>query len=159
MTYSRNAIYTRIVNAIRAVYPNTYCTSRLVAKPSTFPACYIHEIDRNRPLQYTQLDFQDVQYVSLVSSYNYGLDINSAYIVLSKEEIKGKHLASTFSPKKQIVIRVSRKNYSWLKNALQPLSIQNYMLGRFEDFRQMVIKGNINLKRGDGENGCVWEFL
>ncbi len=61
MTYSRNAIYTRIVNAIRAVYPNTYCTSRLVAKPSTFPACYIHEIDRNRPLQYTQLDFQDVQ--------------------------------------------------------------------------------------------------
>ena len=65
MTYSRNAIYTRIVNAIRAVYPNTYCTSRLVAKPSTFPACYIHEIDRNRPLQYTQLDFQDVQYESV----------------------------------------------------------------------------------------------
>ena len=60
MTYSRNAIYTRIVNAIRAVYPNTYCTSRLVAKPSTFPACYIHEIDRNRPLQNTQLDFQVV---------------------------------------------------------------------------------------------------
>lgn len=65
MTYLRNAIYTRIVNAIRAVYPNTYCTSRLVAKPSTFPACYIHEIDRNRPLQYTQLDFQDVQYESV----------------------------------------------------------------------------------------------
>lgn len=65
MTYSRNAIYTRIVNAIRAVYPNTYCTSRLVAKPSTFPACYIHEIDRNRPLQYTQIDFQDVQYESV----------------------------------------------------------------------------------------------
>ena len=65
MTYSRNAIYTRIVNAIRAVYPNTYCTSRLVAKPSTFPACYIHEIDRNRPLQNTQIDFQDVQYESV----------------------------------------------------------------------------------------------
>ena len=65
MTYSRNAIYTRIVNAIRAVYPNTYCTSRLVAKPSTFPTCYIHEIDRNRPQQYTQLDFQDVQYESV----------------------------------------------------------------------------------------------
>ena len=75
MTYSRNAIYTRIVNAIRAVYPNTYCTSRLVAKPSTFPACYIHEIDRNRPLQNTQLDFQDVQYeavfeIQVVSAKN-----------------------------------------------------------------------------------------
>ena len=65
MTYSRNAIYTRIVNAIRAAYPDTYCTSRLVAKPSTFPACYIHEIDRNRPLQNMQIDFQDVQYESV----------------------------------------------------------------------------------------------
>lgn len=65
MNYSRNAIYTRIVNAIRDQYPNTYCTSRLVAKPSTFPACYIHEIDRNRPLQFTQIDFQDSQYESV----------------------------------------------------------------------------------------------
>ena len=65
MTYSRNAIYTRVVNAIRAAYPNIYCTSRLVAKPSTFPACYIHEIERNRPIQYTQIDFQDVQYESV----------------------------------------------------------------------------------------------
>lgn len=65
MNYSRNAIYTRVVNSIRAVYPKTYCTSRLVAKPSSFPACYIHEIDRNRPLQNTQLDFQDVQYESV----------------------------------------------------------------------------------------------
>lgn len=61
MTYSRNAIYTRIVNAIRADYPKAYCTSRYVAKPSTFPACYIHEIDNSRPLQNTQLDFKDVQ--------------------------------------------------------------------------------------------------
>lgn len=65
MKYSRNAIYTRIVNAIKAEYPNAYCTSRYVAKPSTFPACYIHEIDRNRPIQNTQLDFQDVQYESV----------------------------------------------------------------------------------------------
>lgn len=65
MNYSRNAIYTRIVNAIRAEFPNTYCTSRLVAKPASFPACYIHEIDRNRPIRYTQIDFQDVQYESV----------------------------------------------------------------------------------------------
>ena len=65
MKYSRNAIYTRIANAIKADYPNAYCTSRYVAKPSTFPACYIHEIDRNRPIQNTQLDFQDVQYESV----------------------------------------------------------------------------------------------
>ena len=61
---TRNAVYTRVVNAIRAAYPSTYCTSRYVAKPSSFPACYIHEIDRSRPLENTQLDFQDVQWES-----------------------------------------------------------------------------------------------
>jgi len=65
MKYSRNAIYTRVVNAIEAEYPKAYCTSRYVAKPSTFPACYIHEIDNTRPIQNTQLDFQDVQYESV----------------------------------------------------------------------------------------------
>ena len=33
MKYSRNAIYTRIVNAVKAEFPNAYCTSRYVAKP------------------------------------------------------------------------------------------------------------------------------
>jgi hypothetical protein len=61
MTYSRNAIYTRVVNAIKADYPDAYCTSRMVASPAKFPACLIHEIDNSRPLQSTQLDFEDVQ--------------------------------------------------------------------------------------------------
>ena len=61
---TRNAVYTRVINAIRAAYPSAYCTSRYVAKPSSFPACYIHEIDRSRPLENTQLDFQDVQWES-----------------------------------------------------------------------------------------------
>ena len=61
MNYTRNAIYTRVKTAINEQYPNAYCTSRYVAKPSEFPACYIHEIDNFRPLQFTQLDFEDVQ--------------------------------------------------------------------------------------------------
>ena len=61
---TRNAVYTRVVNAIRAAYPSAHCTSRYVAKPSSFPACYIHEIDRSRPLENTQLDFEDVQWES-----------------------------------------------------------------------------------------------
>lgn len=64
MKYSRNAVYTKVVNAIKASYPSAYCTSRYVAKPSSFPACLIHEIDRARPIQYTQLDFQDEQWES-----------------------------------------------------------------------------------------------
>lgn len=61
---TRNAVYTRVVNTIRVAYPSTYCTSRYVAKPSSFPACYIHEIDRSRPVENTQLDFEDVQWES-----------------------------------------------------------------------------------------------
>ena len=61
MNYSRNAIYTRVANAIKAAYPNAYCTSRMVASPAKFPACLIHEIDNTRPIQYTQLDFEDIQ--------------------------------------------------------------------------------------------------
>ena len=62
---TRNAVYTRIVNAIKAEYPNVYCTSRYVAKPSTFPACYIHEIDRFRPQGNIQLDYEDRQWESV----------------------------------------------------------------------------------------------
>ena len=65
MKYTRNAVYTRVVNAIHDSFPSAYCTSRYVAKPSSFPACYIHEIDRSRPIENIQLDFQDVQWESV----------------------------------------------------------------------------------------------
>ena len=65
MTYTRNAIYTRIRAAVMGGFPNAYCTSRYVAKPSTFPTVYIHEIDNFRPQQFTQLDFQDNQWESV----------------------------------------------------------------------------------------------
>ena len=64
MNYSRNAVYTFVRNAIKTQYPTADCTSRYVPKPSAFPACYIHEIDNNRPQRYTQLDFEDIQWES-----------------------------------------------------------------------------------------------
>lgn len=66
MTYTRNAVYTSVHNAIKAAYPDAYITGRYVAKPSSFPSCLIHEIDRSRPREYTQLDFGDVQWESVV---------------------------------------------------------------------------------------------
>jgi hypothetical protein len=54
-----------VANAIKADYPDAYTTSRMVASPAKFPAILIHEIDRNRPIQNTQLDFEDVQYESV----------------------------------------------------------------------------------------------
>lgn len=63
--YTRNAVYTRLRSDILASFPNAYITSRMVAKPSSFPAVLIHEIDSNRPIQNIQLDFQDVQWESV----------------------------------------------------------------------------------------------
>lgn len=63
--YSRNAIYTFVRSAINSAFPSAYITSRMVAKPASFPAILIHEIDRDRPLQNTQLDFEDVQWESV----------------------------------------------------------------------------------------------
>ena len=65
MKYTRNAIYTRVRDEVLSDHPGVYCTSRYVPKPSTFPTCYIHEIDNFRPQQFTQLDFKDVQYESV----------------------------------------------------------------------------------------------
>lgn len=62
---SRNDVYNKVRSDILAQFPSAYTTSRMVARPSTFPAVLIHEIDRNRPQQYTQLDFQDVQWESV----------------------------------------------------------------------------------------------
>ena len=76
--YSRNGVYTRVRAPIMAQYPNAYVTSRMVAKPSTFPAILIHEIDRNRPIQNTQLDFQDVQWESVFEAQVVSAKANTA---------------------------------------------------------------------------------
>ena len=76
--YTRNAVYTRVRAPIIAEFPNAYITSRMVAKPSSFPAILIHEIDRNRPLQNTQLDFQDVQWESVFEAQVVSAKANTA---------------------------------------------------------------------------------
>lgn len=65
MNYTRNAVYDRVHDAVSAAFPTVYVTSRYVAKPPSFPACLVHEIDRSRPLGNTQLDFEDVQWESV----------------------------------------------------------------------------------------------
>ena len=65
MNYTRNAVYTAVRSAILATHSDAYITSRLTDKPASFPACLVHEIDRNRPLRNIQLDFEDVQWESV----------------------------------------------------------------------------------------------
>lgn len=63
--YTRTAVYDRVRSAIIAEFPNAYIASRLVPKPSMFPAVLIHEIGRSRPERNVQLDYGDVQWESV----------------------------------------------------------------------------------------------
>lgn len=65
MNYTRTAVYDRVHDAISASFPTAYVTSRFVAKPPSFPACLVHEIDRSRPVRNVELDFSDVQWESV----------------------------------------------------------------------------------------------
>ena len=78
MKYSRNAVYNRLRERILAEFPNAYVTSRMVAKPASFPAILIHEIDRFRPLESTQLNFKDVQWESVFEAQIVSAKANTA---------------------------------------------------------------------------------
>ena len=106
-----------------------------------------------------QLGFAEVQYVSLMLSYNYGRDLSPIYVVCSKEPIgvKGvKHIALTYKIKKQIVIRVSRKKYEEIKDALLPLQIHEYLPRYFEGLRTRLEQQEIHLKRTSED---TWEIV
>lgn len=83
---TRNAVYDYVSKAITAVHTNAHCTSRRVPKPSTYPSCYIHEIDHYRPLENMQLDYQDVQWQSSfeirIISNKKGTAASEAYSIL-----------------------------------------------------------------------------
>ena len=91
MEYSRNAVYTAIRNAIKTAHPEADCTARYVPKPSSFPACYIREIDNNRPIQYTQLDFDDVQCESVfeiqIQSDKHNTAASEAYDIMKVADL------------------------------------------------------------------------
>lgn len=87
MTYERTAVYNYVRNAVADAYPSTYITARYVAKPPSFPACLIREIDRSRPIQNVQLDFQDVQWESVfevqVASAKANTAATEAYTIMT----------------------------------------------------------------------------
>lgn len=84
--YTRNAVYNNVSSAILAAHTNATCTSRYVPKPSSYPSCYIREIDRYRPLESTQLDFEDVQWESAfeiqIISNKKGTAASEAYSIM-----------------------------------------------------------------------------
>jgi len=83
---TRNAVYDYVSEAITAVHPNVRYSSRRIPVPSSYPSCYIHEIEHYRPLENMQLDYKDVQWQSAfeiqVISNKKGSAASEAYSIL-----------------------------------------------------------------------------
>ncbi len=102
-----------------------------------------------------RLNFEEVQYVSFMRSANYGKDAHAGYIVLSAEPISGKSIALSFHVKTQIVIRVSSKNYTTVKDLLKPLQIEPYLPNGFKSFQESIFDRQIHLKK---QNEKDWSY-
>lgn len=61
---TRNAVYTRIVKAVRASYPNCYYSGRNEPVPPSLPAVYAREIGYFQPPENVTLENDDEQYQS-----------------------------------------------------------------------------------------------
>jgi len=83
---TRNAVYDYISKAITAAHSNARCSSRRIPVPSSYPSCYIHEIEHYRTLDNMQLDYEDVQWQSSfemqVISNKKGTAASEAYSIL-----------------------------------------------------------------------------
>lgn len=64
MTYTREAVYTYVRNAIVAAHSGAYVTARREPVSKTFPAIRLSEVNRTRPQSYATLANDDEQYVS-----------------------------------------------------------------------------------------------
>lgn len=62
--YSRNAVFSKIVDAILESYPNAYCSSVLEPVPPSFPAVYINEVSRHDIAKNIDLKYSDRQWFS-----------------------------------------------------------------------------------------------
>lgn len=61
MNYTKNAIYTKLREAVLSVDSNAYVTGQFVPQPPKFPCVYIRQLDCSRTRQGFQLDGEDVQ--------------------------------------------------------------------------------------------------
>lgn len=62
--FSRNAVYTRIVKAVKATYSNIYYSGMLEPVPASFPALYVREIGYTTPVEYETLAVDSSQWIS-----------------------------------------------------------------------------------------------
>ena len=128
MKYSRNAVYTRVAEAISSQHGNgVNITSRYVPKPPSFPTCYVHEIDNNRPLQNMQLDYQDVQWESVFE-------------------------AQVISDKAHIAASEAYAIFETIKSAFNALYYREFSEVTFDRGERFTIVGRFRRTIGGGDN-------
>lgn len=90
MTYSREAVYTYVRNAIVTAHSGAYVTSRREPVGKTFPAVRLSEVNRIRTQAYATLANDDQQYNSTFEAEIFSNEQNgalaTAYSVLDTVE-------------------------------------------------------------------------
>lgn len=87
MRYDRNAIYTKVKNAIVSEYPSIHTSSRALEVPKSFPYVLIHEIEHYDAQEGLTLDLDNDYCESTfeVQIYTTGEDRQvSAYAILDR---------------------------------------------------------------------------
>lgn len=80
MTYSREAVYSYVRNAIVASHSGAYVTARREPVPKNFPAVWLVEMNRTRPQQYATLANDDNQYESTFEAQIFSNKQNGALV-------------------------------------------------------------------------------
>ncbi len=78
MSFTREAVYTYVRNAVANAHSGIYITSRPEMVTKSFPAVQLIEANRSRPEQYATLANDDDQYVSTFEAEIYSNKVNGA---------------------------------------------------------------------------------
>lgn len=76
--YSRNAVYTRIVKAVKATYSGIYYSGMLEPVPASLPAIFVREIGYTTPVDYETLAVDSNQWQSTFEVQVYSNKANDA---------------------------------------------------------------------------------
>lgn len=95
MQITRNAVYTRLVKALKWAFPDCYYTGRLEPIPQKLPTMYAREIGNMQPVENVTLSYDDEQYqstfeVQVFSNLQAGAETEAyAIMAIAQRVLKG----------------------------------------------------------------------
>lgn len=99
-----------------------------------------------------QFSWQEINYIAFTKSYNYSNDTKPIYVVLAKEYFTQlRHSALSFNRNKQIVVRMTPKNFTFVMSYLQKTGIfmDDIQALDFKQLNQLALLQPLQFSRFD----------